>query len=545
MRDCIKDLLVFFKSKINCIWIRSYEETEVIKDIKELVKTEPILSGVNIQLWSRTEGITNLALNANEIQGEPNTQYREFPAMFAYMSNIQNNRSTLEEGGSSKNLWILRDFHTVITDARAQRYIRDLKEYDSDRYNPIIIISPVLELPDDISKLFRVIEYDLPTKDMIRETILIANETLVIQERRAPGEFKPIKEEEVETYVNALTGLTLYEIKMLLKESMIRFHTFNLEFLLQDKIETVKKTGALDYKIPKITLDDIGGNEVIKEWLHENKALFSEEAKKFHLDKPKGFVAVGVAGCGKTAIAEAFAGMMGYPLLELSVSKIMDRLVGSSEKKIVHALQVAKSCAPCVLLLDEVEKMFGGVNSSNQSDSGITARVFQEILKFMNNNNSGVYVIMTSNDISQLPPEFTRAGRLDCIWYFGLPNEEERRNIFNIHFKKKEKNTGDVILDEAVRLSEGYTGAEIQQVVNNVMRISFSRYLQDGNEDINIDDIAKAVNEVIPVSRSSKEKILALQKYCKTRARSTSKEINNTVNKEKSNELFSLDWSLK
>lgn len=214
---------------------------------------------------------------------------------------------------------------------------------------------------------------------------------------------------------------------------------------------------------------------------------------------------------------------MGVPLLELSMNRVMDKLVGQSEQKIAQALSVAKACAPCVLLLDEVEKMLGAASvSSNASDGGVTARILQAILKFMNDNDSGVYVIMTSNDVSQLPPEFTRAGRLDATWYFGLPDDEERRGIFRIHFAKKGREVSDIILNEAVRSSDGFTGAEIQQVVKNTMRKAFSRYLKDGNQNILAEDIREAAGEVIPVSKSSKEKIAALDMYCRSRARCTS-----------------------
>ena len=126
---------------------------------------------------------------------------------------------------------------------------------------------------------------------------------------------------------------------------------------------------------------------------------------------------------------------------------------------------------------------------------------------------------MTSTDIAQLPPEFTRAGRLDAIWYFGLPTEEERRSIFKVYFGKKNRNVGDIILNEAVRLTDGYTGAEIKQVVEGAMRKAFVRYKKDGDKTLNIDDITAAINEVIPVSESSREKIAALENYCRTRAR--------------------------
>ena len=148
---------------------------------------------------------------------------------------------------------------------------------------------------------------------------------------------------------------------MVLKESLTKYHTLDLNFISNSKIQAVKKSGALDYRIPKYSLNDIGGNNALKDWLYEVKDLFTDEATEFGLTKPKGYMSVGIPGCGKTALAEAFAGTMKVPLLILSINRIMNRMVGESEKKIVQALQVAKACAPCVLLLDEVEKVLGGI----------------------------------------------------------------------------------------------------------------------------------------------------------------------------------------
>lgn len=158
----------------------------------------------------------------------------------------------------------------------------------------------------------------------------------------------------------------------------------------------------------------------------------------------------------------------------------------------------------------------------------------------MNDNDSGVYVIMTSNDVSQLPPEFTRPGRIDCTWYFGLPCAEERRGIFKIHFQKKGRTVSDVILNAAVKASEAFTGAEIQQVVKNCMRHAYSRYLKDNNDNITKADVVAAAKEVIPISKSSREKIAALDIYCRDRARSTSDQAEKAVDNS-SNDEFSLD----
>ena len=514
MRSSIaEDLKVLLKAKIDCVWIQTHEEKEVLDDLRELLSQESKLSDMNIQLWSRTEGVTTIPVFSYQPKEEIDAKLKEPPALFSKIRYEQTNQA------GSPNIWILRDFHTVITDPKVQRFVRDLKEYKSSHYNPLVVISPAMEIPSDVARLFRVIEYGLPTEETVRRMVITANDKLA-RSATPDNDVHVCDSDELIAVTRACMGLTVKEISMALNESMVRYHALDLDFLSRNKIELVKKTGVLDYKIPNVTFADIGGNEAIKAWLLEAKGAFSDEARAFGVDKPKGFVSVGVPGAGKTLLANAFANELRVPLLELSMSKIMDKLVGQSERKIDHALQVAKACAPCVLLLDEVEKMLGGATmSSNASDGGVTNRVLQAILKFMNDNDSGVYVVMTSNDVSQLPPEFTRAGRLDATWYFGLPNATEREAIFKVHFGHKNKTVGDVILKRAVAATKGYTGAEIQQVVKNTMIKAFQRYKEDGNANITVDDVIAAAAEVIPVSQSSREKIAALENYCRTRAR--------------------------
>lgn len=223
-------------------------------------------------------------------------------------------------------------------------------------------------------------------------------------------------------------------------------------------------------------------------------------------------------------MAEALASKMSVPLIKLSLSRVMDRLVGNSEKKIDQALRVAKAVAPCILLIDEVEKALGGVSSSSNTDGGTLSRVFSSILQFLNDNNSGVFVVMTSNDVSQLPPELTRSGRLDAHWYFTLPTEEERREIFAIHLSKVGRSVSDEILNKAIEESENYTGAEIEEIVKVTMRKAFARFRKDGNRDITEEDFMSATKEVIPLYNSSKEKIMWLDDWAKGRARKTNYE---------------------
>lgn len=226
----------------------------------------------------------------------------------------------------------------------------------------------------------------------------------------------------------------------------------------------------------------------------------------------------------KTITAEAFAGTLQVPLLTLNMAKVMSRFVGDSEQKIERALSIAKAAAPCVMLLDECEKNLGAATiSSNQTDSGITARIFQSILRFMQDNDKGVYVMLTCNDASQLPPEFTRAGRLDSQWFFDLPNEGDRKEIFKVHFKRYDRVLTNDIIDTAVNLTANFTGAEIAEIVKNTMRKAFlrTRKSKTAKKDITLSDITSSIHEVTPVFDSNRERITALRNWVKGRARFT------------------------
>lgn len=526
MRECMTDLINSIKSRKSCIWIKTQEESLTIKDIRQISMIN--LPKANIVIWSQTEGATIYNSVDNSSSGKSIKKLANIDNLFSFIKlntygGTDNNDKVVKP---EPNIFILRDYNNLFNDPKSIRFIRDLKEYHKQKeaYNPIIILSQIDNIPTQLTRLFKLIDYGLPNRNEILSCI---NETINNIKAVSLKQNKQCKiptQEELNNLVNSCLGLTIQEIQETVIESFIKFKEANLDFITQKKIESIQKSGVLDYKIPNTTLEDIGGNEVIKQWLLEMKELFSDEAKEFGLKKPKGYLSVGVPGAGKTCLAEAFAGTMHMPLLSLSMGRIMSRFVGESERKIMQALDVAKASAPCVLLIDEVEKALGGINSSNNTDGGVTARVFMEILKFLNDNDYGVYIIMTSNDVSQLPPELTRQGRLDAKWFFDFPKENERKEIFKIHFSKYNKEINSDLLDLAVSKTNDFTGAEIQEIVKNTIRKSFIRFKKDNNDELKEEDITSAINEIIPISKTSKESILALKSYCSNRFRSVNEE---------------------
>ena len=524
MRDLteIRDLLA---AKTECIWVQTIEEQDFLDDFLTMLVDNPKYQNVNIKEWTNTSGVTPVDLITGPVYSKTIIELREVPALFekGIIPDCFD-----EENTNTQNIWILKDLDPMFQNPKTARYIRDVKEgRKSVSYSPIIVISPN-QVNGDVAHLFKVVEYSLPSSvDIFNYITNVPMRTLEKYKQRAPEDKKDLIEiptlDELEKIAKACSGLTIKDVAQLCKESIVKFKTIKADYLAQSKIDIVKKSGLLDYKIPEVKMSDIGGCNILKNWLYEQEIAMSPAAQKAGLDMPKGALFLGIPGTSKTMSAEAFAGELGIPLIKLSMDKIMDKMVGQSEQKIARAIEVVKKCAPCVFLLDELEKSLGGA-TSQQTDGGVGARVMKALLEFMNDNENGIYVIMTSNDISVMPPEFTRSGRIDAQWYFALPTPTEREAIFDVHLTKRKVTLNDTLKQYAVRHTEKYTGAEIQQVVKNLKRINYIRTMEQEDKSIVLEDIERAIQEVIPIAESSKEKIAILDQYCEGRARKVSED---------------------
>jgi SpoVK/Ycf46/Vps4 family AAA+-type ATPase len=507
----MNELRHLLKAKIQCIWIDTYEEGEVVKDLRQIASD----SSVQLFTWTQTEGLKKIALTNHEKQEDPNPKIN-VDGIFHTISEAQDDKTKDNSG-----LYVLKDLHMLIDNPNIKRYIRDIKERPSKNYNPIIVVSPVVCIPIELEKLFTVLHYDTPSKTEITRLVeKMTNSMRKNNEEQKKGYVIPTADES-RKIVTAFIGLTYKEIADTMAKSIVKYNTLSLNAILEEKIQLVEKSGVLDYQIPNVCFTDVGGNQAFKQWISEVESAMTDDARDFGCAMPKGYLALGVPGTAKTFLAEAIATKWGVPMLSLNMSKIMNKLVGESEKKIDQAFRIAKACAPCVLLFDEVEKALSGTRSSNASDAGTTSRVFSTVLKFLNDNNNGVYVVMTSNDVTQLPPELTRSGRLDAMWYFSLPTEEERKDIFRIHLGKTGKTITDDVINAAAKATENYTGAEIKDIVKQAMWKAFKRFKTGGENGLTEEDVVSAAKEVIPIFRSSEEKIQALEYWARGRARYT------------------------
>jgi SpoVK/Ycf46/Vps4 family AAA+-type ATPase len=298
-----------------------------------------------------------------------------------------------------------------------------------------------------------------------------------------------------------------------------KFKTLNGEaakLLLHEKAEVLRRSGLLKYIEPPVGgLNLIGGNDNVKAHIGRDKTCFSKDAQAFGIDPPRGLMLTGISGCGKTQISLCTASELGIPLIQFDVGSMMSKWVGETEANVRQALRQVESMAPCVLQMDEIEKGFGSVGSDG--DSGASMRAFGTVLKWLSERTCPAYVIMTANDVTRLPPEFTRKGRIDEIYGIYLPTTAERMEIFSIHLKLKNRKPEDFDLAGLAQATEAYTGADIREVVLTSLKFAFH-----ANKQLSTEHLLAAVPEIRPLSKTDPERVAAMTEWLDRHTKSAS-----------------------
>jgi SpoVK/Ycf46/Vps4 family AAA+-type ATPase len=257
--------------------------------------------------------------------------------------------------------------------------------------------------------------------------------------------------------------------------------------------------------------------EILKDWLVKRRSAFSSRARDFGLPLPKGILLIGVPGTGKSLTAKAVGALWGMPLLRLDVGKIFGGLVGSSEENIRTVIKTAEAVAPAILWIDELEKGFSGTGSSGQTDGGTTSRVFASFITWLQEKQSPVFVIATANNVHQLPPELLRKGRFDEIFFCDLPDREDRRQIIDIHIRKKKRDPGQFDMDKLIEATVDYSGAEIEQAIIAALYDAF-----DTGNDLSSDGLLNTLKDIVPLAITMREMIDSMREWARTRARPAS-----------------------
>ena len=412
-------------------------------------------------------------------------------------------------------IFIFKDLHPFISSPAVTRWLRDAIASFKGTDKLILLMSPYLDIPLELEK--DVIVLDFPLPDLAELGEVLAQQLEQTRTRRTSVEVR-------EKLLKAALGLTKDEAEKVYRKAFVKAGKLTeeeVDVILSEKKQLIRRNGILEYIEEDETLQSVGGLEELKHWLTQRSDAFTERAREYGLPQPKGMLILGVPGCGKSLIAKTTARLWGLPLLRLDMGRVYDgSMVGRSEANLRNALKTAESISPAILFIDELDKAFAGGAGSGDSDGGTSSRIFGSFLTWMQEKTSPVFVMATANRVERLPGEFLRKGRFDEIFFVDLPNPEERQDIFKIHLNKRRPDVDRFELGQLAKVSDGFSGAEIEQAIIAAMYEAFAQ-----DREFTQLDIIAAIKSTLPLSRTMMEQVTALRDWARQRARPASASV--------------------
>jgi hypothetical protein len=410
-------------------------------------------------------------------------------------------------------VFVLKDFHRHLDSPVVVRRLRDVGQKFSANRRTLILTAPSIPMPPELASLVEFLDLPLPDaerlRDLIRETYtrMAAAHSLKLQ-LDAPG---------VEAMAANLRGLTEEEAERAISQTLVGRYALTSDCVtdvLEAKKSMLKRSEMLEFVDANDNMASVGGLENLKMWLAQRRGSWDSKARDFGLDPPKGVIILGVQGCGKSLCARAVAGEWKLPLVKFDTAAVYDKYIGETEKRIQKVFKVAEGLAPCVLWIDELEKVFAGSGPDSASaDAGVSSRLLASFLSWMQERKSPVFVAVTCNNVTVLPPELIRKGRFDELFFVDLPGTAERKQIFAIQLSKRKRNATDYDLDRIAAAANGYSGAEIESAVQTALYAAFSQ-----KQDLSTDHLLTALSSTVPLSITRAEEIADLRAWAKNRA---------------------------
>ena len=411
---------------------------------------------------------------------------------------------------TQRTVYVLLDMAAHLKDAVVLRLLRDSLRHAQAVHAAVVLLDGEDRLPPVIKSHVTAFDLSLPDEE---ELIDIARVCLQQAHRDSPIRIQ-ISQQAMDAIIRNLRGLSRRQVRHLIRATVAGDRVLDdsdVAIVLAGKRRLLRVDGLLNYVETPLNLGEIGGMDNLKHWLDLRKDAFGRQAQAFGIEAPRGILMLGVQGAGKSLCAKAVATAWQQPLLRLDPSRLYDSFVGESERNLRLALRQVEMMSPAVLWIDEIEKAFASA-ASRSTDGGLSQRMFGTLLTWMQERRAPVFVVATANDISALPPELLRKGRFDEIFFVGLPKIEARRQIFEIHLRRRGREPTEFDLDALAETADGYSGAEIEQAVISAMHEAFS-----AGEDLTTECVLSALGNSPPLSVTMAEKVSELYAWAQGR----------------------------
>ncbi len=412
-------------------------------------------------------------------------------------------------GFRSPALFDLGEYKPFLESAESIAQLKEIHERFFDNPSAAFFTSPTQEAVPQLASRLTWVDAGPPTD---KEYFTFINELIADLRTRVKFQVE-VTGEDVQQMIDNLSGMTFHEVKKVLSKSIIEYQALDqrtVQALVQARSERVARLGIFEL-IPKPTgMGEIAGLAQLKKWLLARRAVFREpkRAVEFGLSAPKGILLLGVQGCGKSLSAKAVGREWGLPLLRFDPARVFSPYLGETEQSFRKAMTSAEDMAPVVLWIDELEKAF----ASGDRDGGTTKRILGSFLHWLQEKPDGVFVVATSNEIRDLPPELLRKGRFDEIFFVDLPNETIRQEILSIHLKRRKRDPGKFNLPLLATVTSGFTGAEIEQAVVSALYTAFNE-----QRDLDQETLLKEISATRPLSVTMGERIEELRDWARDR----------------------------
>jgi len=480
------DLELLIRSRIPIIVIESGEERRVIGLLKSLEAS----TGLPLYVWSVTEGLRRLE------EGFSPQRHNAKP---------QDVLGHIKASGHA-GIYVLLDFHPYLDEPVHVRLLKDIALVAEQSRQTLVLLSHRVSAPPELKSFTARFALELPDRAALRRIVMD-----VAEEWAGANNGRRVRADaqSFQLLVQNLMGLSAREARRLATKAIYDDGAIthdDLPAVMRAKYDLLNQEGILHYEYDTEQFSNVGGLRHLKDWLEQRRQAFLEPASEDgpQLDRPKGVLLLGVQGCGKSLAAKAVAGVWGVALLRLDFGSLYNKYHGETERNLRESLHAAEVLAPCVLWVDEIEKAIGG----EEGDGGTARRVLGTLLTWMAEKQAPVFIVATANDIESLPPELVRKGRMDEVFFVDLPKAEVRAHIFAIHLKKRGLAPDDFDLARLAQLSEGFSGAEIEQSIVSAL---YAAQAQD--EPMGVGHLEAEIRRTRPLSTLMAERIAALRAW--------------------------------
>jgi hypothetical protein len=449
------------------IYVESHEHDEALREISALCHAE----GWRYATWDIARGLQIPGGETHpDVSGDPLAAIR-------VASSLAN--------GETPTLLVLVNFQHFLRSPEIIQAVTHAVTAGKQNRTFLVVLAPVVELPTELERSFVVLDHPLPSRDQIDE---IAQGVATESGELPDGEAR-------EQVLDAALGLTRQEAENAFSLAIVRHGSIEPRTVWELKAQTLRKSGLLSLYRGTETFANLGGLDGLKAFC--KRLLRKQDVERQEL-RPKGIMLLSPPGCGKSQFVKCLGAETGRPTLMLDVGSLYGSLVGQTESRVRQAIQQLEAMAPCVALIDEVEKALGGATSGGNGDSGVSSRLFSTLLTWLNDRTSDVFVCCTANDISRLPPEFARSERFDGIWYVDLPNRQQKDEIWAMYTQMFRLDD-----DQPRPTDEQWSGAEIRSCCRLAALLGTS--------------LVQAAEHVVPVAQTASEGILRLRHWASGR----------------------------